>query len=196
MTRNYLVLLAATATLGLSACGSEPASTPEPDSSSAPAKEMAGNASVYTALDLDKCKLVDAQTEEGASAEWECAGFGDVPLVVEEGDGRFDVDAGVKNAAFETVGAFNSLGDTVEWRLRDGKPFAIIFRYSDATEEGKGRTVLAVEKVGDVAVPGCRVAQIAGDVENANEVARELADTNVPEFVCGTSEMAVVGGAL
>lgn len=196
MTRSLLAIVAAPALLGLSACGSEPAPAPAPEPSATPVKEMAGNASAYTSLDLDKCKLVDEQAEEGTSAEWECPGFGDVPLVVEEGDGRFDIDAGVKNAAFETVGAFNSLGDTVEWRLKDGKPFAIIFRYSDATEEGKGRTVLAVEKVGDLALPGCRVAQIAGDVENANEVARELADTNVPDFVCGTSEMAVVGGAL
>ena len=182
----------------LAACGSDPA--PEPDAKTASqqdreAEAVTGLASVYTLLDLDKCELVSEETEEGTSAEWRCAGFGEVPLIVEEGDGRFDVDAGVRNEAFETIGAFNSLGENVEWRLRDGKPFAVIFRYLDATEEAKGRTVLAVEKVGSAAAPGCRVAQVAGDVPDANQVARDLADSNAAEFACGSSEMAVAGNA-
>jgi hypothetical protein len=195
MTRFSPTLLAA-ALLGLAACGGEPEKAPDAAKTggeSAPA--MTGLASTYTVIDLEKCTLVSEQSEEGTSAEWRCAGFGDIPLIVEEGDGRFDVDAGVKNDRFETVGAFNSLGDTAEWRLRDGKPFAVIFRYLDATPEAKGRTVLAVEKIGSAAAPGCRVAQIAGDVPDANQVARDLADSNAADFACGSSEMALVGNA-
>lgn len=192
MKRAVLLLGAAL----LTACGSDA----EPDASRAgrqggEAQSMTGLASTYTTLDLDKCQLVDEETEEGTGAEWRCAGFGEVPLIVEEGDGRFDVDAGIRNDRFETIGAFNSLGDNVEWRLRDGKPFAVIFRYLDATPEAKGRTVLAVEKVGAAAAPGCRVAQVAGDVPDANQVARDLADSNAADFTCGTSEMAVAGNA-
>lgn len=195
MKRLAPILLAASL-LGLAACGSEPAPDPAPSPSKDTSGEMGGFASTYTDLDLDKCKLVSEQAEEGTSAEWLCPGFGELPLIVEEGDGRFDVDAGPKNEAFETIGAFNSLGDAVEWRLNNGMPFAIIFRYQDATPEAKGRTVLAVEKVGTTALPGCRVAQVAGDVPDANQVARDIADTNAADFTCGTSEMAVVGGAL
>ncbi|UIP07482.1 hypothetical protein LY632_03530 [Erythrobacter sp. SDW2] len=183
--------------IALSACGGEPAETPEPGTTvgEEAGAELTGLASTYTALDLDKCQLVSEQAEEGTSAEWRCEGFGDLPLLVSEGDGRFDLDAGVKNEAFETIGAFNSLGDNVEWRLRDGKPFAVIFRYLDATEEAKGRTVLAVEKVGTAATTGCRVAQVAGDVPDANQVARDLADSNAADFTCGTTEMALAGNA-
>lgn len=195
MTKIAPTLLAASL-LGLVACSSEPAPDPAPSPSEDTSGEMGGFASVYTDLDLEKCKLVREQSEEGTSAEWQCQGFGDIPLMVEEGDGRFDVDAGVKNDRFETVGAFNSLGDTAEWRLRDGQPIAVIFRYLDATEEAKGRTVLAVEKIGTAALPGCRVAQVAGNVPDANQVARDLADSNAADFTCGVSEMAVVGGAL
>lgn len=196
MNRKTLVAMVSTTALALAACGSEPAPEPDASPAAAQAETMTGLASTYTAFDLDKCQLVSEQAEEGTSAEWRCAGFGDVSLIVEEGDGRFDVDVGVRNEAFETIGAFNSLGDNVEWRLKDGKPFAVIFRYLDATEEAAGRTVLAVEKVGTAAAPGCRVAQVAGDVPDANQVARDIADTNAADFACGTSELAVVGGAI
>lgn len=196
MIRKTLAAMVASTALALAACGSEPAPAPETGPSSEQPQELTGLASTYSTLDLDKCKLVDEETEEGTSAEWQCGGFGDTPLIIEEGDGRFDVDAGTKNEAFETIGAFNSLGDNVEWRLNNGVPFAIIFRYQDATEEAKGRTVLAVEKVGSAGAPGCRVAQVAGDVPDANQVARDLADSNAADFACGTSELAVVGGAL
>jgi hypothetical protein len=195
MTRFAPTILAAVL-LGLAACGAEPEKAPDAEKTGGDsAQPMTGLASTYTELDLEKCTLVSEQAEEGTSAEWRCDGFGDLPLLVSEGDGRFDLDAGVKNEAFETIGAFNSLGDNVEWRLRDGKPFAVIFRYLDATPEAKGRTVLAVEKIGTTAAPGCRVAQIAGDVPDANQVARDLADSNAAEFACGSSEMALVGSA-
>lgn len=178
----------------LPACGEEPAKPPE-----APAPEQAapagpGWATVYTTLDLEQCTLLDSETEEGTSASWRCPGFGETALLVEEGDGRFDVDAGVKNDRFETLAAFNDLGETFEWRLRDGVPVAVIFRYRDATPEGQGRTVLAVEKVGTASVPGCRVAQVAGAAPDANEAARDLADTS-PGFVCGRNAVELVGNA-
>lgn len=193
-------ILLATGLLVLAACGTEPA---EPEAASpageaAPASGTApppsGVASVYTELDLDTCELLEQEIEEGSSASWRCPGFGDTPLFIEEGDGRFDVDAGVDDGGFQTVGAFNDLNETFEWRLRDGEPAAVIFRYRDVSMESKGRTVLAVEKVGSEGAPGCRIAQIAGETPEANQLARDEADA-AADFTCGSSETKLIGNA-
>jgi len=113
---------------------------------------------------------------------------------VQSGDDRFDLDAGVENEAFQAVDAFNDLGDAVEWRLRDERPVAVIFRYIDATGEADGRTVLAVEKVGRPGDPGCRVAQISGDTPQANREARRIADERAADFDCA-GEPEYIGSA-
>jgi hypothetical protein len=64
--------------------------------------------SVYTSLDLDRCRLLD-RIEEGESVRWRCAGHAGIALFVGAGDGRFDIDAGVDNLMVETIG-------------RDGRP--------------------------------------------------------------------------
>ena len=153
-----------------------------------------GYTSSYTKLDLDKCRVLDKSTGEGSWIEFRCEGLQDIPLFVSEGDGRFDVDAGIKNGDFATIGAFNELGDTIEWRLRDGKPFAVIFRYSDVTMGSGDRSVLAVETIGRDGVPGCRVAQIDGSTSRANRRAREIADTEAINFDCG-KEPRYIGDA-
>ena len=153
-----------------------------------------GYTSSYTKLDLDKCRVLDKSTGEGSWIEFRCEGLQDIPLFVSEGDGRFDVDAGIKNGDFATIGAFNEIGDTIEWRLRDGKPFAVIFRYRDVSMGSGDRSVLAVETIGRDGVPGCRVAQIDGSSSNANRRAREIADTEAINFDCG-KEPRYIGDA-
>ncbi len=153
-----------------------------------------GYASSYTKLDLDTCRVLDKSTGEGSWIEFRCEGLQDIPLFVSEGDGRFDVDAGIKNGDFATIAAFNEIGDTIEWRLRDGKPFAVIFRYRDVSMESGDRSVLAVEKIGRDGVPGCRVAQINGGTSAPNKRAREIADTEAINFDCG-KEPQYIGNA-
>ena len=195
---TFRPLLAAASLAALAACGAQEDAVPEPGTTEGDeaGPELTGFASTYSEIDLEACKQTSLETEEGTSATWTCDGFGDIPLFIAEGDGRFDLDAGVENEQFETIGAFNSLAETVEWRLKDGEPFAVIFRYNDATVEAEGRTVLAVEKIGRADSPGCRVAQIAGETPDANQVARDLADQSVADFSCGVDEAAVVGDAL
>lgn len=171
-----------------------PAAEPAPDPAAEEPADAGGYSSAYTALDLEACR-VTGESSEGASVDYACPGRGGIPLFVHLGDGRLDIDAGVDGEEFTTIGAFNELGERLEWRMKDGNPFAVIFRYRDVTPQSAGRTVIGVEKIGRPGAPGCRVAQIAGETPNANRVAREIADTRAHDFRCGTEEMRVVGNA-
>lgn len=171
-----------------------PAAEPVADPAAEEPADAGGYSSVYTDFDLEACRVTGESTE-GASVDYACPGRADVPIFVHLGDGRFDLDAGVDGGEFMTIGAFNELGERLEWRTKDGVPVAVIFRYRDVTPQGEGRTVLAVEKVGQAGAPGCRVAQIAGDTPDANDVAREIADTRAESFRCGRDEARIVGNA-
>lgn len=157
--------------------------------------ETGGFSSAYTTLDLDACTVTASESEEGQWAERSCPGYKGIRLFVDDGDGRFDIDAGRRNQGFESLLAFNNPPTTIEWRLKDGKPFAVIYRISDATEEARGRTALFVERIGTDDRLGCTVAQVAGDEPNPNRKARELADTTAMDFACETDEPHLVGNA-
>ena len=148
--------------------------------------------SAYTDLDTDNCQVL-SQVEEGESVSWLCPGFRTFPVYVNAGDGRFDVDAGIDDDAFDTIPPFNAPGPLVEWRLRDRAPFAIIHRLRDVSLETQG-SVLFVETIGTAGVAGCTVATVAGDVPDANQVARDLADAMAEDFRCGVDQPAVREG--
>ena len=130
--------------------------------------------SAYTSLDLDKCARID-RGEEPQSASWRCKGFAGVPLFVQNGDDRYDVDAGREDADELWADDFDYPGATVEWRLARGKPFAIIYRLNSANPEAPKWSRLMVETIGRTA-PGCRVASIDARARNANAEARRAAD--------------------
>lgn len=165
--------------------GDAPAAAPEP----------ARFTSEYTTLDLAACDVM-RRAAEGHSVEYRCPGRGNVNLLLHDGDGRFDFDVGVRNEEFQSIGAFNSIASTIEWRLDAGTPVAVVFRLNDATLEDRGRSVLAIEKVGTAQSPGCRIAQIAGDTPDLNARARSIADERAAAFDCSTDQMQVVGNAL
>jgi hypothetical protein len=140
--------------------------------------------SVYTDLDVDRCRVLE-RIEEGESVRWRCPGHAGIPLLVSSGDGRFDVDAGVDNEEWESLGGFHTLGPRVEWRLRRGRPIAIIFRYIQAGPDQPPGTRLAVETIGRRGRPGCLISMIDGAYPDANAVARERADRRAEGFRCG-----------
>jgi len=130
--------------------------------------------SAYTSLDIDKCTRID-RGEEPQSASWRCKGFAGVPLFVQNGDDRYDVDAGREDADELWADGFDYPGATVEWRLARGKPFAIIYRLISANPDAPKWSRLMVETIGRKA-PGCRIASIDGRSRNANAEARRAAD--------------------
>ena len=139
--------------------------------------------SAYTKI--DDCETIETFEEGGGSVQ-RCTGYEATPLYVSEGDLR--VDAGVRNDRWETPGGFNTLGETVEWRVRGGRPFAAIVRYE---VEGPGgtpaerRSDLAVIKVGTDGSPGCLVGYVPADAApGQNVAARRLADREAASYDC------------
>ena len=140
--------------------------------------------SAYTNLDVERCAVL-SRIEEGASIVWRCPGLGRTPLIVATGDDRFDIDAGVDNDVWESPSRFSSPGPRVEWRLRGGRPFAIIYRMRLSGAEAPESSVLGVETIGRPGAPGCVVAWIDGRLPNANLLARARADARAASFRCG-----------
>jgi hypothetical protein len=135
----------------------------------------AGITSAYTKLDLDRCEVVDNR-ETPQSTEWRCGGHGGTLLFVQNGDDRYDVDAGVQDEDALWADTFDYPGDTVEWRLKSGEPFAIIYRLRSANPDVPASSSLIVETIGKDSKRGCRVAKIDGATADANLLARNAAD--------------------
>ena len=152
----------------------------------------------YTKIDLDKCTLLSSDELGG---EWACTGYKGMPVYVAEGDLRMFVsygdDASNEMAAHQTFPAFNTINETLEWRLvrSNGRwvPFATILRFftqSGEATEPDGQ-ILVVTKL----EPGntCHIAYIDAQLtKNANLVARQFADEMAGSFDCANDEPAVV----
>ncbi|ADZ68872.1 hypothetical protein [Polymorphum gilvum] len=163
MSRSVAILLAAT----LAAGGAAPA--------------RAAETSAYTKIDLDRCRLVEPAAEEGTfGGAWTCRGHQGIDVHVAEGDLRMFVSFGPgapdEPAAMQTFPAFNTLNETLEWRLRGGRPFATILRwFLDNEAAGLRDEVLVVTQL----VPGavCHVAYVDARANaRANDLARQAAD--------------------
>ena len=144
------------------------------------------NTSTYTPLNLNACRVLRrAPRGEGDWINWRCPGWAGIPLLVHGDDGRFDLDAGVDNGAWESLSPFNDLGPRVEWRLRARRPIAIIYRYRVATPGSAPFSRIAVETIGRPGRPGCVIAWIDGGLPTANAHARAVADRRAERFRCG-----------
>ena len=84
----------------------------------------------------------------------------------------------------------------IEWVYTgQSQPFAMIYRLEDVNRQGRGRTVLMVKKIGSQTVPGCLIAKVAGDVPDANSVARIEANAGFEDFDCNTDTPRLIGTA-
>ena len=132
--------------------------------------------SAYTMLDLRRCRTLEI-IPEGESVRRRCPGLAGIPLFVNEGDGRSEIDAGIDDGRWESLPRFNTIGDRIEWRLAGGRPFAIIYRLRlAATENAPAGSALIVEAIGRRGAPGCRIGVVEGALSDANARARALAD--------------------
>jgi hypothetical protein len=149
--------------------------------------------SVYTDLDIGKCRLIAQSDGEGDWAEWDCPGLAGHPVRVSEDDLRFTVsfggDAEHQCAAQQTFNRFNSPGPRIEWRLSGGRPFATILRwYQDA--DGVRSNWLVVSKYDGA--EACHVAYVDPAMPEANALARRKADRLAPGFRCDADRPEIV----
>jgi hypothetical protein len=154
------------------------------------------NGSVYTSLDLAECRQEAPDPEDPVSGGvWWCEGYQGMPVRVAEGDLRFLVsygaDAAAEIAAGETLSPFNRVGATLEWRLAsdgasgDRRPIATILRYFTESGDGSEGQVLVVTKLGG-AGQVCHIGYVDALANpDANDIARQIADSLAPNFGCG-----------
>jgi hypothetical protein len=162
--------------------------------------------SSYTSTAPKDCHVSSAGNGVDDSTIRVCPGKAGLVVLVSEDDLRETVSVGRNRAAAASepaaragFGPFNSTTPTVEWRARNGKPFAIIQRWHIADsndEDNKGRPIarpmLAVTRLPPG--PVCHVAYV--DVQanrDANALARKAADEAARGFRCGNDEVKVIG---
>lgn len=154
--------------------------------------------SVYTDLAADGTGCVTIGSDM-ISIEQSCQGHAGYGLLVSDVDLRVSVFFGYVGAwyaegAYESFSSFNSVGDTVEWRLVDRVPRAAILRWlvdfdGSGDPETRGQ-VLVVSKVAQPGVgEGCVVGYVdARANDDANELARMIADDMAEAFTCRVDE--------
>lgn len=155
--------------------------------------------SAYTKTDLDRdCR---EQQADDMGATLLCKGYKDYPVLFAEGDLRQSVFYGhlgdwSKKGAFETFSGFNRAGETTEWRLDGGVPYATIRRWfvsvgTDASGKDLPEAqVLVVSRVGQKDDgEACVVGYVEATAnKDANEIARTVADGEARDFACRYAE--------
>ena len=160
--------------------------------------------SLYSDVKIKDCQQLALFEDEGEGGEWLCKGIKDHDVRIWEGDLRSFVGFGkmapAQCASMQTFGAFNSLGPRVEWRMKDGKPFATILRWltEQSTDAGPSRKQnwLVVTKLDEK--EACHIAYIDTKYTDANEVARQRADERAASFNCARDMpeiFSALGGA-
>jgi hypothetical protein len=156
-----------------------PAPAPTPDS----AQEIR---SIYTPLDEAQCRVTEFDEESGSSTS-RCPGVAGHALNVHDGDARVSIDIVTPDGHVHELKywsvvtqAFSNVGPRAEWRMRGERPIALIVRVnaSEYVEtDGSNRRVsyLAIAKItaGEICV-----TDRIGPVPNANEAARQAADSS------------------
>jgi len=142
--------------------------------------------SAYTPLNLERCESITPPEEAEHGGVFRCEGYGGMDVRVAEGDLRMFVsygrDAALQTAAQQTLPQFNTTGETLEWRLEDGEPFATILRFHWDSDGTKGSTLVVTGLGGTDA---CHVAYVvATGNADANALARQVADGQARGFDC------------
>jgi hypothetical protein len=172
-----------------------------------PASAQAFSSS-YTSTAPKACRVSSANNGVDDSTIRVCRGKAGLVVLVAEDDlretvsiGRSRKAAAEEPAARTWFGPFNSAATTIEWRFRDGKPFATIQRWhlDDNNDEDKsGRPTPKPMLVVTRLPPGpvCHVAYV--DVQanaDADGLARKAADEFARDFRCGQDEVKTIGAS-
>ena len=153
--------------------------------------------SVYSDFDMTKCKTISVSEEDGGGS-WLCKGIKGFDVVYSEGDLRgtmgFGPFAENQCSSAQSFGKFNSPGAKIEWRMKNGKPYATILRwFTDNGEPNGKQNWLVVTKLNDD--DACRTAFIDTKFPGANKVAQQKADT-AKNFNCAKDLPEVISAVI
>lgn len=140
--------------------------------------------SVYTSLGEAECRVIKRDEETGGTTS-RCPGTAGYALLVHDDDARMSIDVIAPGGRTHKLrysavisSAFTSLGPRAEWRMRDGKPIALIVRvnaFENPEVPDRATSYLAVAKI--TAGETCVTDRIAPGTD-ANEAARRAADSS------------------
>jgi hypothetical protein len=147
----------------------------------------------YTKIDLKKCQQTQKPDGQAFEGSWTCKGLDGYDVFLSAADSREMVSFGKADAnncaSLKTFGGFNSVGGTVEWRLKQGRPIAAILRWTvsiNPEDSSKPATWLVVNKLEKGG--SCHMHYVAGSFPKANEAARKAADEKAETFNCETGK--------
>lgn len=173
--------------------------------------------SLYSKIDFEtSCvwekPLSEEEAQMGGSAICQGLAIGSNhwPIYFAEGDLRQFVGFGHVADLKAFVGGFaqwNSVNTTVEWRVKNGKPYATILRWfldnidhdTGSAEKNLRGNVLVISKVAHHAGLGgrglsCPIGYVDAKAnKNANLLAREIADEYGETFKCGINQPQFYG---
>jgi hypothetical protein len=137
--------------------------------------------SVYTSLDEKHCKSVKGDPKEkNVIYNGVCPGVGSYKLKIAASEEHQWIGLVAPSGKEFFVGtqsaSYNFLGKKAEWRVRNGRPLALIVRYNLMNPEADkvGTSLLVVSKVSRTKT--C-VTDIVDPSKTQNEQARKLADS-------------------
>lgn len=159
--------------------------------------------SAFTDFDVGKCRHIAGKVEEDYG-EWHCKGYDGMRVWMGAADQRLMISLGQRAkdepAAHQTLASFNGEGKKIEWRIdrsaNQKRPFAAIMRWSTTKPDDKGDQVQGEVLVVTRLPPGavCHVGYVDGRAnQNADELAREIADKHARQFHCRKDAAVVLG---
>lgn len=159
-----------------------PAGTPPPPVGAFVAADTGEISSVYTSLAEADCRVTKSDEESGSSTS-RCPGVAGHELDLHDGDARVSIDIITPDGKEHPLNywsvitqGFSSPGPRAEWRMRGGRPIALIVRVNaseDPEDSTRQTSYLAVAKITPNEI--CVTDRI-DPAPDANEAARRAAD--------------------
>ncbi len=138
--------------------------------------------SLYSVLSDKGCKTIEENADEGGSYRGECPGVGGYKLELVEGDLRQTlnvIDPKRKKhelGLWNIFGGFSSIGHTAEWRLKGGKPFALIVRFNVSENPEDSTKITSYLLVAKITPSETCVTDVIKPSRTQNTAARRAAD--------------------
>jgi len=146
--------------------------------------------SVYTDMKRD-CKWLDDPEIEarGGDPPGVCKGYGGYRITIGYSAWAAGISVEEVKKPEESIllgmdyGAYGEQGEKIQWRMANGKPFAVIIRFGKYGELGDNDNPFANRTGSRIVVKGLKGFEqidfeIDGAVKNANRKARKMADQN------------------